>query len=74
MTNGLLQTQPPTPVHYLLGFNGFIDRIATMRLMSAVGAAMERGAQTIQSLYRQMVVLPIKHSTPMKYLKPRPFQ
>jgi ATP-dependent protease ClpP protease subunit len=39
--------QPPNPLHYLLGFNLIIDRIAVMRLMAAVGAAMQQGAHTV---------------------------
>ena len=39
--------QPQGPLHYVLGFNLIIDRIATMRLMSAVGGAMQQGAKSI---------------------------
>jgi ATP-dependent Clp protease protease subunit len=39
--------QPPNPTHSVLGFNLIIDRIATMRLMSAVGGAMQQGAKAL---------------------------
>ena len=39
--------QPQGPIHYVLGFNLIIDRIATMRLMSAVGGAIQQGAKAI---------------------------
>lgn len=39
--------QPQGPLHYILGFNLIIDRIATMRLMSAVAAATQQGAKSI---------------------------
>jgi ATP-dependent protease ClpP protease subunit len=39
--------QPQGLLHYVLGFNLVIDRIATMRLMSAIGGAAERGAKSI---------------------------
>jgi ATP-dependent Clp protease, protease subunit len=35
------------PLHFVLGFNLVIDRIATMPLMTAVGATIEKGAQTL---------------------------
>lgn len=39
--------QPQGPLHYIVGFNLIIDRIATMRLMAALGVAAERGAKSI---------------------------
>jgi ATP-dependent protease ClpP protease subunit len=39
--------QPQGPLHYIVGFNLMIDRIATMRLMAAIGVAAERGAKDI---------------------------
>jgi ATP-dependent Clp protease protease subunit len=40
--------QPPQPrQHFIIGFNLAIDRIATMRLMTAVGIACERNATGI---------------------------
>jgi ATP-dependent Clp protease, protease subunit len=42
-----MQGLAPQPVHYFIGFNLVIDRLATIRLMSAVGAAKDQGAQTI---------------------------
>jgi ATP-dependent protease ClpP protease subunit len=39
--------QPGPPPHWILGFNLLIDRGATMRLMAAVGAALDHGAQRI---------------------------
>jgi ATP-dependent Clp protease protease subunit len=44
---GNVPSQPQGPIHYILGFNLIIDRIATMRLMSAVGGAIQQGAQSI---------------------------
>jgi ATP-dependent Clp protease, protease subunit len=38
---------PQGPQHYVIGFNLIIDRIATMRLMSAVGGAMQQQAKAI---------------------------
>ncbi|MGC2409264.1 MAG: hypothetical protein WA441_04530 [Methyloceanibacter sp.] len=35
------------PLHFVLGFNLVIDRIATMPLMTTVGATIEKGAQTL---------------------------
>src|SRR5579872_6044413 len=42
--------QPQGPLHYILGFNLVIDRIATMRLMNAITEATNRGAQSITLL------------------------
>jgi ATP-dependent Clp protease, protease subunit len=37
----------PQVLHYILGFNLYIDVIATMRLMAAVGGAIQQGAKSI---------------------------
>jgi ATP-dependent protease ClpP protease subunit len=42
-----MPSQPQGPLHYFIGFNLMIDRISTMRLMAAIGGAIERGAQSI---------------------------
>jgi ATP-dependent Clp protease protease subunit len=42
--------QPQGPIHFLIGFNLLIDRIAVLRLMQAVGGALEKGAQSISLL------------------------
>jgi ATP-dependent protease ClpP protease subunit len=42
--------QPQGPLHYIIGFNLVIDRIATMRLMNAIAEATSRGAQSITLL------------------------
>lgn len=47
---GDVPNQPQGPIHYILGFNLIIDRIATMRLMNAVSEATSRGAQSITLL------------------------
>jgi ATP-dependent Clp protease, protease subunit len=39
--------QPQGPQHFVLGFNLIIDRIATMRLMAAVGGAIQQNAKGI---------------------------
>lgn len=41
-----IPNQPQGP-YFVLGFNLIIDRIATMRLMGAVGGAMQQGARGI---------------------------
>ena len=46
MSNGIL-SQPQGPLHYFIGFNLYIDRLSTLRLMSAIGVAIEKGAQSI---------------------------
>jgi ATP-dependent Clp protease, protease subunit len=42
-------TMPAAPraAHFFIGFNLVIDRLATVRLLAAVGAARDQGAQTI---------------------------
>jgi hypothetical protein len=44
---GINMLPPQGPQHYVIGFNLIIDRIATMRLMSAVGGAMQQQAKAI---------------------------
>jgi ATP-dependent Clp protease protease subunit len=34
-------------VHWVIGFNWIIDRVSTQRLLTAIGAAFERGARSI---------------------------
>ena len=42
-----LMNSPPLPPSFVLGFNFVIDRISTMRLMAAIGAAIEKQAPSV---------------------------
>jgi ATP-dependent protease ClpP protease subunit len=44
---GMIGTNAPAPLHYVIGFNLIIDRISTMRLLTAVGVALDKGAQSV---------------------------
>lgn len=40
-------TQPQGPLHYILGYNLFVDRLGIMRLLNGISEATLRGAHTI---------------------------
>jgi ATP-dependent Clp protease, protease subunit len=42
-----MNAPPRTPIHWVIGFNWIIDRVSTQRLLTAVGAALERGARHV---------------------------
>ena len=50
--NGILN--PPQILHYVIGFNLATNRIATMRLMAAVGGAVQQGAD--QAFYAHEIL------------------